>query len=121
MNNKKTIQVILVDPFDQSLSYIDISESNLQDYYKAMQCDCFDVVYLGGGVIMYVDDEGLLKDNMYFKLGQANYAGRSILANETEDGGTTDCMLTIEEVIEKLEWLPEGHVEEPLMKFIPFN
>ena len=36
MNNKKTIQVILVDPFDQSLSFIDISESNLQDYYKAM-------------------------------------------------------------------------------------
>jgi len=117
----KKIQTILINPFDQSLSYVDISDSNIQDYYKVMQCSCFDIVSLGGGVIMYVDDEGLLKDNMYFKLGEENYAGISILANETDDGGTTDCMLTIEEVAKKLEWLPEGHREEPFMKFIPYN
>jgi len=121
MKEKNKIQVILIDPFDQSLSYIDISDSDIEDYYKVMQCSCFDVVRLGGGVIMYVDDEGLLKDNMYFKLGVTNYCGRSILANDTDDGGTTDCMLTIEEVAEKLEWLPEGHREEPFMKFIPLN
>lgn len=117
----KKIQTILIDPYDQSLSYIDIEESNLDNYYSAMQCSCFDVVTLGGGVIMYVDDEGLLKDNMYFSLDSSNYAGRSILANETEDGGTTDCALNIQEVLEKLKWLPEGHVEEPYMKFIPIN
>ena len=84
----KKIQTILIDPFDQSLSYIDIEESNLQNYYSAMQCSCFDIVSLGGGVIMYV---------------------------------TTDCALNIQEVLEELGWLPEGHVEEPFMKFIPIN
>lgn len=121
MKKENTIQTILIDPFDQSVSYIDIQESNLQDYYNAMQCSCFDVVHLGGGVIMYVDDEGLLKDNMYFSLGGANYSGRSILANETSEGGTTDCTLTIQEVLKKLDWLPEGHKEEPYMKFIPWD
>ena len=52
MKEENKIQVILIDPYDQSLSYIDIGESNLDDYYKAMQCSCFDIVSLGGGVIM---------------------------------------------------------------------
>jgi hypothetical protein len=121
MKKENTIQTILIDPFDQSVSYVDISSDDIQDYYNAMQCSCFDIVSLGGGVIMYVDDEGLLKDNMYFSLGGSNYAGRSILANDNGEGGTIDCGLTIEEVLEKLEWLPEGHVEEPFMKFIPIN
>lgn len=121
MKKENTIQTILIDPFDQSMSYVHISSDDIKDYYSVMQCSCFDVVTLGGGLIMYVDDEGLLKDNMYFSLGGTNYAGRSILANETDDGGTTDCSLTIEEVKEKLVWLPDDHREEPFMKFIPLN
>jgi len=120
MKEENKIQSILIDPFDQSLSYVDISDTDIEDYYKVMQCSRFDIVSLGGGVIMYVDDEGLLKDNRYFKLGVI-YAGRSILANETDDGGTTNCSLTIEEVKEKLVWLPDDHREEPFMKFIPLN
>ena len=121
MKKENKIQTILIDPFDQSVSYVDISSDDIQDYYNAMQCSCFDIVSLGGGVIMYVDDEGLLKDNMYFSLGGTNYAGRSILANDNGEGGTIDCGLTIEEVLEKLEWLPEGHNEEPYMEFMPLN
>ena len=115
------IKTILIDPYDQSLSYVDISDSNIQDYYSVMQCSCFDVVSLGGGVIMFVDDEGILKDNRYFQLGSQNFAGRCIIANSTDDGGTTDCHLTIEQVAEKLEWLPEGHKEEPFMSFVKID
>jgi len=117
----KKIQTIFIDPYDQHISYIDISDSVIKDYYMAMQCSCFDIVRLGDGVIMYVDDEGLLKDNMYFKLGENNYAGRCILADETDDGGTTDCHLTIDQVLEKIEWLPEGHKEEPFMSFVKLD
>jgi len=121
MKKENTIQTILIDPFDQSMSYVHISADGIKDYYSVMQCSCFDVVTLGGGLIMYVDDEGLLKDNMYFSLGGTNYAGRSILANETSDGGTTGCMLEIDELIGKIQWLPEGHSEEPYMEFIPLD
>ena len=115
------IQTILIDPYDQSLSYVHISDSNIQDYYSVMQCSCFDVVRLGNGVIMFVDDEGILKNNRYFQLGSQNFAGRCIIATETDDGGTTDCNLTIEQVAEKLEWLPEGHKEEPFMSFVKID
>jgi|TARA_R110000751_G_scaffold55061_2_gene118153 hypothetical protein len=117
----KKIQTILIDPCDQSISYIDISNSVIQDYYEAMQCSCFDVIRLGDGVIMYIDDEGLLKDNMYFRLGSHNFAGRCIIANETDDGGTTDCHWTIDQVVKKIEWLPEGHKEEPFMQFVSLD
>jgi hypothetical protein len=110
----KKIQAILIDPFTETLSYVLVQEHNLQDYYDIMQCTCFDIVRLGGGVIMFLDDEGVLKENRYFKLGSANFAGRSIVANETEDGGTTDCQVTIEQVSENLVWLPKGHKENPL-------
>ena len=65
--------------------------------------------------------EGILKDNRYFQLGSQNFAGRCIIATETDDGGTTDCNLTIEQVAEKLEWLPEGHKEEPFMSFVKID
>ena len=120
--NENRIQVMLIDPFDQSLSYVELSDSNIQDYYKVMDCRCFDIVRLGGGVIMYVDDEGLLRNNnRYFRLGSGNYAGKAILARETKDGGTTDVNLFMTEVADKLSWLPEGHSEEPYMEFHSIN
>ena len=119
-SNENRIQVMLIDPFDQSLSYVEIDSTNLDDFYNVMNCNCFDIVSLGGGIIMYIDDEGLLKNNnRYFRLGTGNYAGRAILAKETEDGGTTDVDLFMTDVADKLAWLPEGHREEPSMKFIP--
>ena len=119
--NENRIQVMLIDPFDQSLSYVELSDSNIQDYYKVMDCRCFDIVRLGGGVIMYVDDEGLLRNNnRYFRLGSGNYAGKAILARETKDGGTTDVNLFMTEVADKLSWLPEGHSGRTLYG-VPFN
>ena len=117
----KKIQTIFIDPYDQHISYIDISDSNIQDYYSVMQCSCFDVIRLGDGVIMFVDDEGIWKDNRYFQLGRQTFAGRSIIADSTDDGGTIDSHLTIDQVSEKIEWLPEGHKEEPFMSFVKLD
>lgn len=116
--DKGLITVMLIDPFEKKLSYKEVFESDIDEYYKLMDCQCFDIVRLGGGVIMYVDDDGLLKDNMYFGLGGVNYAGKAILARETEDGGTTDVNLWYTDVAPKMTWLPKGHYEVPYMKFV---
>ena len=117
--NENRIQVMLIDPFDQSLSYVELSDSNIQDYYKVMDCRCFDIVRLGGGVIMYVDDEGLLRNNnRYFRLGSGNYAGKAILARETKDGGTTDVNLFMTEVADKLSWCQRAIVKNPIWSSI---
>jgi len=119
-------KVILIDPFNQTVEMKQVQTeeySGIKDFdYKSlrsmMECSLMDVVPLGGAVIMFVDDEGLLKDNRYFALGDVPYAGRAIIAGESdENGNSQDTPITVAQVQEVLTWKDEGHKEEPFMSF----
>ena len=115
-------KVILIDPFNQTVEMKHVSTDQESFDYKSllemMECSLLDVVPLGGDVIMFVDDEGLLKDNRYFALADVPYAGRAILAGESdEDGNSQSVPITVDQVQEHLTWKPEGHKEEPYMSF----
>ena len=115
-------KVILIDPFNQTVEMKQVSTDQESFDYKSllemMECSLLDVVPLGGDVIMFVDDEGLLKDNRYFALADVPYAGRAILAGESdEDGNSQSVPITVDQVQEHLTWKPEGHKEEPYMSF----
>jgi len=121
MINKK-IDVIMIDPFDQSISRVDLEENpvglTLESLKKIMQCRTIDVVNLEADVILVVYDEGrLINDNRWFSLGSNTFAGRCILANTNEDGDTITCDRTVEEIINLTEFLEEGYSEEPFMEF----
>ena len=65
----KTINAMLIDPFDKSTSYVDLPKSfnrQLDEIKKIMQCSIIDTVRLSENVIAIIDDEGLLKENKYF-------------------------------------------------------
>ena len=115
-------KVILIDPFNQTVEMKHVSTDQESFDYKSllemMECSLLDVVTLGGDVIMFVDDEGLLKDNRYFALADVPYAGRAILAGESDkDGNSQSVPITVDQVQEHLTWKPEGHKEEPYMSF----
>tara|TARA_R100000541_G_scaffold20379_1_gene30215 strand:+ start:189 stop:662 length:474 start_codon:yes stop_codon:yes gene_type:complete len=115
-------KVILIDPFNQTVEMKQVPTDQESFDYKSllemMECSLLDVVPLGGDVIMFVDDEGLLKDNRYFALADVPYAGRAILAGEAdEDGNSQSVPITVDQVQEHLTWKPEGHKEEPHMSF----
>ena len=115
-------KVILIDPFNQTVEMKQVPTDQESFDYKSllemMECSLLDVVPLGGDVIMFVDDEGLLKDNRYFALADVPYAGRAILAGESdEDGNSQSVPITVDQVQEHLTWKPEGHKEEPYMSF----
>ena len=119
-------KVILIDPFNQTVEmkqvqageYSGIKEFDYKSLRSMMECSLLDVVPLGGDVIMFVDDEGLLKDNRYFALDSVPYAGRAIIAGESdEDGNSQDTPITVAQVQEVLTWKDEGHKEEPYMSF----
>tara|TARA_R110000850_G_scaffold1489_1_gene8411 strand:- start:243 stop:716 length:474 start_codon:yes stop_codon:yes gene_type:complete len=115
-------KVILIDPFNQTVEMKHVPTDQESFDYKSllemMECSLLDVVPLGGDVIMFVDDEGLLKDNRYFALADVPYAGRAILAGESdEDGNSQSVPITVDQVQEHLTWKPEGHKEEPYMSF----
>jgi hypothetical protein len=100
-------KVILIDPFNQTVEMKQAPTEQESFDYKSllemMECSLLDVVPLGGNVIMFVDDEGLLKDNRYFALAEVPYAGRVILAGESdEDGNSQSVPITVDQVKEHL-------------------
>lgn len=114
------IHGLLIDPFEQIVTEVELSEdSTFADAKKHMQLDGpLDVVTLSDDTMVIVDDEGLLKNNnRYFKLSEFHQplAGRAIIVGYDDEGATISGSYNADTI----EWMPEDHVEEPFMQFIP--
>ena len=118
------ISGLLIDPFEQTVTEVELSEdSTFGDAKKHMQLDGpLDVVTLSDDTMVIVDDEGLLKDEVlggqrYFKLSEFHQplAGRAIIVGYDDEGATISGSYNADTI----EWMPEDHVEEPFMQFIP--
>ena len=114
------IHGLLIDPFEQIVTEVELSEdSTFADAKKHMQLDGpLAVVTLSDDTMVIVDDEGLLKNNnRYFKLSEFHQplAGRAIIVGYDDEGATISGSYNAD----KIEWMPEDHVEEPFMQFIP--
>lgn len=107
---------ILLNPFDQTVKEVNIL-GNIQDIYLLTECTIFDVVRLSESDDMYVDDEGLLKDNRYFSWSGRNFAGKALILGHDDEGETIATTYDLQEVVDRVEWLPEGHRETPYMEF----
>ena len=46
------------------------------------------------------------------------YAGKGLLLSHDDEGETIGTNLDLQMVQDMVEWLPEGHKEEPYMEFI---
>jgi hypothetical protein len=122
------IHGLLIDPFEQTVTGVELSEdSTFADAKKFMQLKGpLDVVTLSDDTMVIVDDEALLKNDMrYFKLSEFHQplANRAIVVGYDEEGATTSCpvfySMPLDDFIESIQWMPEDHVEEPFMQFIP--
>jgi len=114
------IHGLLIDPFEQIVTEVELSEdSTFADAKKHMQLDGpLDVVTLSDDTMVIVDDEGLFKNNnRYFKLSEFHQplAGRAIIVGYDDEGATISGNYNADTI----EWMPEDHVEEPFMQFIP--
>ena len=114
------ISGLLIDPFEQTVTEVELSEDyTFADAKKHMQLDGpLDVVTLSDDTMVIVDDEGLLKNNnRYFKLSEFHQplAGRAIVVGYADEGATISGSYNTDTI----EWMPEDHVEEPFMQFIP--
>ena len=107
---------ILINPFDETVKEVNIL-GNIEDIYLLTECRTFDVVSLCDADDMYVDDEGLLKDNRYFSWSGRNFAGKALIMGHDDEGNSISTTYDLQEVIDRVEWLPEGHRETPYMEF----
>ena len=65
---EKKVRVILINPFDETVKEA-VYGGDYREIYDLIECTTFDCVSLTSNEHLYVDDEGLLKDNQrYFRL-----------------------------------------------------
>ena len=107
---------ILINPFDETIKEVNIS-GNIEDIYLLTECRTFDIVALSDKDDLYVDDEGLLKDNRYFTIYGKAIAGRGLIMAHDIEGNSISTILSLQEIEDVVEWLPKGHKEEPYMEF----
>ena len=108
---------ILINPFDETIKEV-IYTGDFREIYDLVDCSTFDVVNIYKYQDMYVDDEGLLKNNQrYFTINDRNYAGKALLLSHNDEGETESTNLDLQMVNSMVQFLPEGHIETPYMEF----
>ena len=80
---------ILINPFDTTITEVNYT-GDYKEIYALTDCTTFDCVRIYETQDMYIDDEG----------------------------ETISTNLDLQMVEDMVEWLPEGHTEEPYMEFI---
>jgi hypothetical protein len=99
------IKVIVIDPFKNEIRE-DSYDGSLEGLYKLGNFELFDVgPTFENGDSVYVDDEGLLKDNQEFFV-MAGYqqplAGIGVVIGTDEEGESVDCKSSLEEIKNKV-------------------
>ena len=107
---------ILINPFDQTIKEV-VYTGDFREVYSLIDCTTFDVVMLSDADDLFVDDEGLLKDNRYFSWSGRNFAGKGLILGHDDEGETIATTYDLQEVVDRVEWLPEGYRETPYMEF----
>jgi hypothetical protein len=73
------VRVILINPYNQTIKEA-VYGGDYREIYDLIGCRTFDVVSLSDADDLYVDDEGLLKDdNRYFSWSGRNFAGAGLI------------------------------------------
>jgi len=129
-------KAIRIDSKNKTITEVEIGDG-IQDIYKHVGCDTFTVVNLGGGVDLYVDDEGLLKNAWVDKdTGEKHnmtgiqiqgypqvLMGNGLVMGHNEEGESVDCPVSkeqVEAVVTLVEYDNPDDRPQPQMTFISF-
>lgn len=112
------IKGILIDSVNREVKNIEVEQGSLDDIYKALGCDCFDIVRLPNREGIYVDDEGLLKDKIEhaFTFDGKFLAGNGLILACDDEGESISTKFTVEYVRERVTFAPPGFVLDSAMQ-----
>tara|TARA_B100000287_G_C20557586_1_gene751098 strand:- start:422 stop:784 length:363 start_codon:yes stop_codon:yes gene_type:complete len=112
------MKAILIDVKNQLVKEVE-HDDTLDNIYELIDCRTFDVVNIDGENSIYVDDEGLYKeDQLYFEYFGTEHSVRLagnglILGLNRETGDSISPTLSVEEVENKVRFIPSGFSIEP--------
>lgn len=92
------MKAVLIDPYARTVTDIELPDDPpLSEFYRVIDCNLVELVQLGGGVALVIDEEGMLKDQVsdpsgndtvpqaYFRVDDIALAGRVVLVKLDED------------------------------------
>lgn len=95
------MKAILINSESRTVNDV-IMGDDWREINKLLGSRCFTVAcYLDNGDAVYADDEGLLHNPRHFvEIGTypEPIAGNLLIVGSTDDGGSTDCQSTVEEI-----------------------
>jgi hypothetical protein len=104
------MKAFLINPFDKTVSEVDYS-GDYKDIYKLIDAELFDVVYIDGNNCIYVDDEGLFKNEQaFFQVGYAMLAGRGLVLGTDDEGESISPEIALEELRKQVTFLSREEV-----------
>ena len=110
------MKAILINVKTQEVKEVE-HDDTLQNIYDLIDCRAFDLVRVDDVNSIFVDDEGILKDNLYFEYPSSNgifqLAGNGLILGVDDEGNSISPTLTVEDVKSKVNFLPEGFKVEP--------
>jgi len=116
---EKKMKAILIDVKTQEIKEVE-HDDTLQNIYALIDCRAFDLVRIDDVNSIFVDDEGILKDNLYFEYSVSDrvfqLAGNGLVLGVDNKGNSISATLTVEDVEGKVNFLPEGFKVEPYME-----
>ena len=101
------MKVILIDPELCMVKEVDYS-GDFNEIYKLTDCSTFTCVDLGDGETLFLDDEGLFKNETYlFRMKGAYqpFAGKGLILGTDDEGDSVSTRLTTLDVAKKVEFL----------------
>ena len=107
MNTTDTeIHGYLIDPFAETVTQV-AYEGDFTCIYKHIKASLFTWVYLEDSDEIYVDDEGLYKDDQRFFTFKGYHeplAGRGLVLGANAEGDTTSPKITMEKLTELISF-----------------
>lgn len=102
------MRAVLINPFDKSVTEVDYS-GDYRDIYKLIDCQVFTVANDGDNDI-FVDDEGLLKEDLtkqrfFWVAGMEQpLAGKGLVLSCDADGETVATTTDVETISNRIRW-----------------
>ena len=130
-------KAILIDSKNKSITEVEKGEG-IEDIYKHLGegVRCFSVISLGGGVDMFIDDEGLLREAYIDENGEKHnmtgiqldgypqvIMGNGLIVGTDDMGETIDCPVSVrqvEAVVTLVELDDPNDRPQPFMEFVSF-
>jgi hypothetical protein len=105
------MRAILIDPEKRKVTEINLEPSTLQKIYEVMSCDCIACpVALENGDDLYLDDEGIYKENIdYFIFRDKNYGtmtfvGKCLIIGHNKEGENIDAVSSVVEIAKRISF-----------------